>query len=80
MSLKRKVFEQHINLVITYGTETLTLIKKNANKLIIAQRAMESGMLGIYNKKRHRDKPIHPTANNRMESKKQGKTANKMDQ
>ena len=33
--------------VLTYGAETLTITKASANKLRVAQRAMEREMLGI---------------------------------
>ena len=46
-SLKRKVFDACVLPVLTYGAETLTLTKASENKLKVAQRAMESSMLGI---------------------------------
>jgi hypothetical protein len=45
--LKKKVFEQCILPVMTYGSETLTLTKASINKLRVSQRAMERAMLGI---------------------------------
>jgi len=45
--LKRKVYEQCVLPVMTYGAETLTLTKKTAENLRVAQRAMERAMLGI---------------------------------
>lgn len=45
--LKRKVFDQCVLPVLTYGAETLTLTKKTVNKVRIAQRKMERSMLGI---------------------------------
>ena len=45
--LKRKVYEQCVLPVITYGAETLTFTKKSAENLRVAQRAMERAMLGI---------------------------------
>src|ERR1700744_4182091 len=46
-SLKRKVFDSCVLLVLTYGAETLTLTKASSNKLRVAQRAMERSVLGI---------------------------------
>lgn len=40
--LKRKVYEQCVLLVITYGCKTLTLIKRSPNKLRIAQECVET--------------------------------------
>ena len=45
--LKRKVFNQCVLPVMTYGAETLTLTKKSINKLQVTQRAMERAILGI---------------------------------
>lgn len=45
--LKRRVFEQCVAPVITYGAETLTLTRKVTHKLRVAQRAMERAMLGV---------------------------------
>lgn len=45
--LKRKVYDQCVLPVITYGAETLTLTKKSAENLRVGQRAMERAMLGI---------------------------------
>lgn len=47
MCLKRKVFDQCILPVLTYGAETLTLTKNTANKIRVAQRSMERAMLGL---------------------------------
>ncbi|CAG9837260.1 unnamed protein product [Diabrotica balteata] len=45
--LKRKVFDQCVLPVLTYGAETLTLTKAAATKLRVTQRRMERSMLGI---------------------------------
>lgn len=45
--LKRKVFDQCVLPVLTYGAETLTLTKQTVNKIRIAQRKMERSMLGL---------------------------------
>lgn len=45
--LKRKVFNQCVLPVLTYGAETLTLTKKTVSKIRITQRAMERSMLGL---------------------------------
>lgn len=45
--LKRKVFDQCVLPVLTYGAETLTLTKKSIEKIQVAQRRMERSMLGI---------------------------------
>lgn len=45
--LKAKVFEQCVMPVLTYGTETMTLTQKSAEKFRVAQRGMERAMLGI---------------------------------
>lgn len=47
MCLKRKVFDQCVLPVLTYGSETLTLTQKTVNKIRITQRAMERSMLGV---------------------------------
>ena len=47
LCLKRKVFDQCILPVMTYGSETSTLTKKSVNKVRVTQRAMERSMLGI---------------------------------
>lgn len=47
MCLKRKVFDQCVLPVLTYGAETLTLTKNTTNRISIAQRKMERSMLGI---------------------------------
>lgn len=47
MCLKRKVFDQCVLPVLTYGSETLTLTQKTVNKIRTAQRAMERSMLGV---------------------------------
>ncbi len=46
-SLKRKVYNQCILLVLTYGSETWRLIKELEKKLRSAQRGMERRLLGI---------------------------------
>jgi hypothetical protein len=56
--LKTKVYEQCILPVMTYGSETLTLTKASANKLRVAQRAMERAMLGISLRDRKRNEWI----------------------
>lgn len=45
--LKTRVFDQCVLPVFTYGMETATLTQKSAEKLRVAQRAMERAMLGI---------------------------------
>lgn len=45
--LKRKVFNQCVLPVLTYGAETLTLTKRTAQKVGVTQRAMERSMLGL---------------------------------
>lgn len=45
--LKRKVFEQCVLPVLTYGAETLTLTRKSVEKIRVTQRAMERSMLGL---------------------------------
>jgi hypothetical protein len=47
MCLKRKVYNQCVLPVQTYGAETLTLTQKSANKLRVTQRAMERAMLNV---------------------------------
>ena len=47
LCLKRKVFNQCILPVMTYGSETWTLTKSLERKLVSAQRAMERIMLGV---------------------------------
>lgn len=47
MCLKRKVFNQCVLPVLTYGAETLILTKKTIHKIGVVQRAMERAMLGI---------------------------------
>ncbi|XP_029658895.1 uncharacterized protein LOC115232884 [Formica exsecta] len=44
---KRKVFDQSILPVLTYDSETSTLTLRTANRVRVAQRAMERSMLGI---------------------------------
>ncbi len=46
-SLKRKVYNQCILLVLTYGSETWRLTKELERKLRSAQRGTERRMLGI---------------------------------
>lgn len=45
--LKRRVFDQCVLPVMTYGAETLTLTKKTIKRIRVTQRAMERSMLGI---------------------------------
>lgn len=45
--LKRKVFNQCVLPVLTYGAETLTLTKRTIKKIRVTQLAMERSMLGI---------------------------------
>ena len=47
LCLKRRVFDQCILPVMTYGSETSTLTKKSVNKVRVTQRAMERSLLGI---------------------------------
>ncbi|CAG9834558.1 unnamed protein product, partial [Diabrotica balteata] len=47
MYLKRKVYNQCVLPVKTYGAETLTLTQKSADKLRVTQRAMERAMLNV---------------------------------
>ena len=47
MSLKRKVYNQCILPVMTYGSETWNLAKKQTMKLRTTQRSHEKKMLGI---------------------------------
>ena len=47
LTLKRKVYDQCILPVMTYGCQTWTLTKQLANKIETAQRAMERRMLNI---------------------------------
>ncbi len=47
LSLKRKVYNQCIIPVLTYGSETWRLTKQLERKLRSAQRGMERRMLGI---------------------------------
>lgn len=44
MRLKRKIFDQCVLTVLTYGAETVTL-KKVVNKIHVTQRAIERRML-----------------------------------
>jgi len=43
----RRVFDQCVLPVMTYGAETLTLTKKTINRIRVTQRVMERSMLGI---------------------------------
>ena len=45
--LKRKVFDQCVLPVMTYGSEPLTLTTANDNKLMVTQRKMKRSMLGV---------------------------------
>lgn len=47
LSLKKKVFDQYILPVLTYGSETWTLSKKMINRIQATQRRMERSMMGI---------------------------------
>ncbi len=47
LSLKRKVYNQCVLPVLTYGSEIWHLTKEQERKLRSAQRRMESKMLGI---------------------------------
>ena len=58
MSLKRKVYDQCVLPVMTYGAETLTLTKYTVEKLEVAQRKMERAMLGIRIQDRVRNSEI----------------------
>ncbi|CAG9834550.1 unnamed protein product [Diabrotica balteata] len=44
---KRKVFNQCVLPVLTYGAETLTLTKRTIDKIKFTQRAMKRSILGI---------------------------------
>ncbi len=54
LSLKRKVYNQCILLVLMYGSETWRFTKKLERKLRSALRAMERRMLGITRRDRKR--------------------------
>lgn len=58
IKLKAKVFEECITPVFTYGAETMTLTERSAEKLRVAQRAMERAMLGITLRDRRRNEWI----------------------
>lgn len=58
MCLKRKVFNQCVLPVLTYGAETLTLTKQTANKIRVAQRGMERSMLGLSLRDRVQNKEV----------------------
>ena len=45
--LRRKIFNQCVLPVLTYGAETLTLTKKNIHRIQVMQRKMERSMLGV---------------------------------
>ena len=47
MTLKKKVFNQCILPIMTYGCQTWSLTQELATKLLTTQRAMERKMLGI---------------------------------
>ena len=47
MCLKRKVYHQCIQAVMTYGCQTWALTKRMRDKLCTTQRSMERAMLGI---------------------------------
>ena len=47
MCLKRKVLDQCVLPVLTYGAETLTLTRETANKLRVAEIEMERAILSI---------------------------------
>ena len=46
-TLKRKALNQCVLPILTYGAETLTLIKPSSEKLRVAQRRMEGSMIGL---------------------------------
>ena len=56
-SLKRKVYNQCILPVMTYGSETWNLAKKQTIKLRTTQRSHEKKMLGITSK--HKKKQLN---------------------
>lgn len=56
--LKRKVFNQCILPVMTYGAETLTLTVASAKKLRITQRKMERSMIGVSLRDRVRNEDL----------------------
>ena len=58
LCLKRKVFDQCILPVMTYGCKTWNLSSKIAQELKAAQRGMERCMLGISKRDRQRNKEI----------------------
>ena len=58
LCLKRKVFDQCILPVITYGCETWSLNSKMIQKLRVTQRGMERCMLGISKRDRERNVDI----------------------
>ena len=58
LCLKRKVFDQCILPVMTYGCETWSLNTKMIQKLRVAQRGMERCMLGISKRDRQRNKDV----------------------
>lgn len=51
INLKRKVYENCILPVTTYGLKTMTIRKKYGEQLRENQKAIESAMLGIRDKK-----------------------------
>lgn len=58
MSLKRRVYDQCVLPVMTYGCETWTLTVEAMEKLKVAQRAMERAMLGVSLRDRIRNTEI----------------------
>ena len=56
--MKRKIFNQCILPVLTYGCETWTSTKKINQRLAVTQRAMERSMLGITRRDRKSNKWI----------------------
>lgn len=56
--LKRKVFDQCVLPVMTYGSETLTITTATAKKLKVTQRKMERSMLGVTLKDRIRNEDL----------------------
>lgn len=47
MCLKRKVYDQCVLSILTYGAETLSLTKQTANKIRVAQRSMQRIILNL---------------------------------
>ena len=59
MKIKRKIDDEYILPVMTYGSETWALNNAMMEKLAVAQRKMERMMLGIIFRDRKRNTWIH---------------------